>query len=66
MARAYSTEDGKLIWERELPFSGSAPPMTYIFKGCQYVVFTATGGQFIGFDKKGDATVAYKLDQCVN
>ena len=66
MARAYSTEDGKLIWERELPFSGSAPPMTYIFKGCQYVVFTATGGQFIGFDKKGDATVAYKLDQCIN
>ena len=66
MARGYSTEDGQLIWERKLPYAGSAPPMTYTFKGCQYVVFTATGGQFIGFETKGDATVSYKLDQCVN
>ena len=34
------------------------------YEGCQYVVFTSTGGQFIGFKDKGDATVAYKLDKC--
>ena len=66
MARAFSSENGNLIWERKLPFAGSAPPMTYIYNGCQYVVFTATGGQFVGFGNKGDATVAYKLDTCSN
>lgn len=66
MARAFSSKDGKLIWERKLPFAGSAPPMTYNYKGCQYVVFTATGGQFVGFKDNGDATVAYKLDDCEN
>ena len=66
MARAFSSKDGKLIWERKLPFAGSAPPMSYYYKGCQYIVFTATGGQFIGFKDKGDSTVAYKLNDCVN
>ena len=51
---------------KKIPFAGSAPPMTYLHKGCQYVVFTSTGGQFVGFDKKGANTVAYKLDTCVN
>ena len=63
-ARAYSSDNGNLIWESKLPFAGSAPPMTFFHKGCQYVVFTSTGGQFIGFKDKGDATVAYKLDKC--
>ena len=40
--------------------------MSYNHKGCQYIVFTATGGQFIGFKDNGDATVAYKLDDCDN
>jgi len=66
MARAFSSKDGKLIWERKLPFAGSAPPMSYLYKGCQYIVFTATGGQFIGFKDKGDTTIAYKLDDCNN
>ena len=66
MARAFSSKDGRLIWERKLPFAGSAPPMSYNYKGCQYIVFTATGGQFIGFKENGDATVAYKLDECNN
>ena len=64
MARAYSSENGTLIWERKLPFAGSAPPMTFLYKGCQYVIFTSTGGQFVGFKNKGDATVAFKLDTC--
>lgn len=64
MARAYSSENGNLIWESKLPYAGSAPPMTFFYQGCQYVVFTSTGGQFLGFKKKGDATIAYKLDTC--
>ena len=63
-ARAYSSDNGNLIWESKLPYAGSAPPMTFFHEGCQYVVFTSTGGQFIGFKDKGDATVAYKVDKC--
>ena len=64
MARAYSSQNGDLIWESKLPFAGSAPPMSFLYKGCQYIIFTATGGQFLGFNNKGDATVAYKLSSC--
>ena len=62
MARAYSSENGHIIWERKLPYAGSAPPMTFFHEDCQYVIFTSTGGQFVGFKNKGDATIAYKLD----
>ena len=64
MARAYSSENGHIIWERKLPYAGSAPPMTFFHEDCQYVIFTSTGGQFVGFKNKGDATIAYKLDTC--
>ena len=66
MARAFSTNDGRLLWERKLPYAGSAPPMSYYHYGCQYIVFTSTGGQFVGFKDKGDSTVAYKLEDCNN
>ena len=66
MARAFSSNDGSLLWERKLPYAGSAPPMSYYHNGCQYIVFTSTGGQFVGFKDKGDSTVAYKLEDCLN
>jgi len=64
LAYAYSLDDGKKIWETELPFSGSAPPMAFSHKGCEVIVFTATGGRFVGYKRNGDATVAYKLKNC--
>ena len=64
-ARAFDLKSGKELWSEALPFSGSAPPMTYIFKGCQYVIFTATGGRFVGFDERGDETIAFKLKSCL-
>ena len=64
LAYAYSVDDGKKIWETELPFSGSAPPMAFSYKGCEVIVFTATGGKFVGYKKNGDSTVAYKLKNC--
>jgi len=66
MVRAFDGQTGKIIWERKLPYAASAPPISYFYKGCQYVVFNATGGRFHGFIKTGDATVALKLDSCVN
>ena len=64
-AYAYNVDDGKKIWETELPFSGSAPPMAFSYKGCDVIVFTATGGRYVGYKKNGDSTVAYKLKNCL-
>jgi len=64
MAYAYNVDDGKKIWESELPYSGSAPPIAFSYKGCEVVVFTATGGRFVGYKENGDSTVAYKLKNC--
>ena len=64
MAYAYNVDDGKKIWESELPYSGSAPPIAFSYKGCEVIVFTATGGRYVGYRKNGDSTVAYKLKNC--
>ena len=32
--------------------SGSTPPMSYTYLGCQYILFTATGGKW--YDNKGN------------
>ena len=61
-ARAFDVDTGKLLWESKLPATGSAPPMTFKLDGCQYVVFTATGG--VRFGNFSDSTVAYKLPDC--
>ena len=63
-AYAYNIEDGKKIWETSLPYAGSAPPMAFKYKGCDIIIFTATGGRYVGYTKNGDSTVAYKLKSC--
>jgi quinoprotein glucose dehydrogenase len=64
-ARAYDALTGTTIWESKLPFAGSSPPMTFIHNECQYIVFNATGGRYKGFKGSGDATVAYKISDCL-
>jgi quinoprotein glucose dehydrogenase len=63
-ARAYDIANGTELWADRLPASGSAPPMTYLYKGCQYVLFMATGGRFSYFPEKGNKIAAYKLSDC--
>ena len=63
MAYAFDELSGNELWKAKLPASGSAPPMTYKLNGCQYIIFTATGGQYPGFTH-ADAIVAYKLKDC--
>jgi quinoprotein glucose dehydrogenase len=38
MFRAYDKATGAVVWEMELPGGNSAPPMTYMAGGKQYVV----------------------------
>ena len=58
--RAFDSDSGNKLWESTLPFPGMAVPMTYEFKGQQYVVIAA-GGHAIMKTKIGDALVAYAL-----
>ena len=64
MLRAYSLRTGKELWRNQMPYAGSAPPMTFTYQGCQYVVVAATGDRFIGYEGHGDATIVYRLDDC--
>ncbi len=64
MARAFDSKTGEELWSYELPAAGSAPPMSYLFEGCQYVAFNASGGRFVGYGEPSDATVAFKLADC--
>ena len=58
--RAFDTTSGKVVWETELPAAAHATPMTYVWKGKQYVVISAGGHGKLG-TKLGDAVVAFAL-----
>jgi quinoprotein glucose dehydrogenase len=61
--RAFRKVDGEVIWEYQLNFAGSAPPMLYRHDGCDYLLVNSTGGLFVGFDQ-GDELVAFGLQGC--
>jgi len=58
--RAFDAKTGKELWRERLPAGGQATPMTYIWKGRQYVVIAAGGHSKLG-TKRGDAVVAFAL-----
>jgi quinoprotein glucose dehydrogenase len=43
--RAFDKRNGELLWEAQLPFSADATPMTYQYRGRQYIVIFASGGK---------------------
>jgi quinoprotein glucose dehydrogenase len=56
--RAFDARTGALLWARELPYSGTATPITYMVDGKQYVVIStsnartptaAQGGAYVAF-----------------
>jgi len=61
--RAYESKSGKKLWEFKLPSAGSSSPITYLYKGDQYILVNAGGGKFFGFDEKlGDQIIAFKVN----
>ncbi len=58
--RAFSTMTGEVLWETMLPAGGQATPMTYEWKGKQYVVIAAGGHGKLG-TKLGDYVIAFAL-----
>ncbi|NKF22087.1 pyrroloquinoline quinone-dependent dehydrogenase [Solimonas sp. C16B3] len=58
--RAFDAHSGEELWKGRLPAGGQATPMSYMWKGRQYVVIAAGGHEKLG-TKRGDAVVAYAL-----
>ncbi len=58
--RAFDIETGKELWKYLLPAGGQATPMTYSWKGKQYVVIAAGGHGKFG-TKQGDYVLAFAL-----
>ncbi|MGD0191110.1 MAG: pyrroloquinoline quinone-dependent dehydrogenase [Rhizomicrobium sp.] len=60
--RAFDAKSGAELWRGRLPAGGQATPMTYVWKGKQYVVIAAGGNSMIG-TKRGDSVLAFALPQ---
>jgi len=53
--RAFDAKTGRLLWQGNLPYAGTATPSTYMIDGRQYVVIATTGAR----DPNGPQGVAY-------
>lgn len=58
--RAFDAATGRQLWRGRLPAGGQATPMSYVWKGRQYVVIAA-GGHSMSDTKRGDQLVAFAL-----
>jgi quinoprotein glucose dehydrogenase len=58
--RAFESSSGRLLWESELPFAGTATPATYLVDGRQYLVI-ATSNARNRNGPQGGAYVAFAL-----
>ena len=60
---AINSKNGEILWEYEMNFAGSSPPMTYSYNGNQYVIVNSSGGRFYGYKNQilGDEIYAFKL-----
>ncbi len=58
--RAFDSRSGKLLWQADLPFAGTATPATYAVDGRQYVVITTSNAR-VRDAPQGVAYVAFAL-----
>ena len=58
--RAFDAKSGTELWQGRLPVPGVANPMTYLWKGEQYVAIGA-GGHSESGTSIGDSVVAFRL-----
>ena len=61
MMRAFDVETGALLWKWQLPAGGQATPMTYVWRGRQYVVIYA-GGNSRAQARLGDVVIAFGVE----
>jgi quinoprotein glucose dehydrogenase len=58
--RAFDAASGRELWRGRLPAGGQATPMTYVWKGRQYVLIAA-GGHAKTDTRRGDRIIAFAL-----
>jgi len=58
--RAFDVSNGATLWQYTLPVDAAATPMTYEYRGRQYVVINAGGHHMFG-RKTGDYLYAFAL-----
>jgi quinoprotein glucose dehydrogenase len=58
--RAFDAKSGAELWQGRLPVPGAANPMTYLWRGEQYVAIAAGGHSEAG-TSIGDSVVAFRL-----
>ncbi len=58
--RAFDAKTGAELWRGRLPAGGQATPMTYMWKGRQYVVIAAGGHAKLN-TRRGDQVIAFAL-----
>jgi quinoprotein glucose dehydrogenase len=59
--RAFDAASGAELWHGRLPAPGIATPMTYEWKGRQFVVIAAGGHGDVAVAGRGDSFVAFAL-----
>ena len=62
----FDSENGNILYSKELPFIGSAPPSTFMINKIQYIIVHASGGLTLkqGYPslvKTGNMLIAFKL-----
>lgn len=57
---AFDSETGKELWSYDLPAAANVTPMTYVWKGKQYLVICAGGHGKLG-SRQGDFVIAFSL-----
>src|SRR4051794_8961532 len=60
--RAYAIDDGRKLWETDLPYSAHSVPGTYVWKGKRYIVVCAGGHGKVDGSKLGDAVIAFVVE----
>jgi quinoprotein glucose dehydrogenase len=60
--RAYAADDGRKLWEADLPFSAHSVPATYVWKDKRYVVVSAGGHGKVDGSKLGDTVIAFAVE----
>ncbi len=64
----FDSKNGEILFQKKLPFVGSAPPSTYLYEGKQYIVLHASGGSTLkkGYPNivnDGNVLIAFKLKE---
>jgi quinoprotein glucose dehydrogenase len=64
----FDSNNGNILFSKELPFIGSAPPSTYLYDEKQFIIIHSSGGKTLkkgypNFVKDGNMLVAFKLKE---